>query len=48
MTGLLYVDRKARDMHQHLNTIAAPFNALEAAELCPGATTLDKINASLR
>ncbi len=36
VTGLLYVDRKARDLHQHLNTVAAPFNALEAAELCPG------------
>jgi 2-oxoglutarate ferredoxin oxidoreductase subunit beta len=45
---LLYVDRKARDMHQHLNTIAAPFNRLEAKELCPGNATLDKINASLR
>jgi len=48
VTGLLYVDRKARDMHQHLNTIAAPFNRLGAKELCPGKATLDKINASLR
>jgi len=48
VTGLLYIDRKARDMHQHLNTIAAPFNTLEAGDLCPGAKTLDKINASLR
>jgi 2-oxoglutarate ferredoxin oxidoreductase subunit beta len=48
VTGLLYVDRKARDMHQHLNTIAAPFNKLGAKELCPGKATLDKINASLR
>jgi 2-oxoglutarate ferredoxin oxidoreductase subunit beta len=48
VTGLLYIDRKARDMHQHLNTVAAPFNRLGADELCPGVATLDKINASLR
>jgi len=48
VTGLLYIDRKARDMHQHLNTVAPPFNALSATELCPGTATLEKINASLR
>ena len=48
VTGLLFIDRKARDMHQHLNTIAAPFNGLTAKELCPGEATLEKINASLR
>jgi 2-oxoglutarate ferredoxin oxidoreductase subunit beta len=48
VTGLLYVDRKARDLHQHLNTIAAPFNTLAAKELCPGGAMLDRINASLR
>jgi 2-oxoglutarate ferredoxin oxidoreductase subunit beta len=48
VTGLLYVDKDAHDLHQHLNTIAAPFNTLAAQELCPGAATLDKINATLR
>ena len=48
VTGLLYVDADAQDLHAHLNTVAAPLNALDAATLCPGAAALDKINAALR
>lgn len=48
VTGLLYVDPEADDLHSHLNTIEAPLNTLEAKELCPGSAALDKINASLR
>ena len=48
VTGLLYVDPDAEDLHAHLNTVDAPLNALEAKELCPGSAALDKINASLR
>jgi 2-oxoglutarate ferredoxin oxidoreductase subunit beta len=48
VTGLLYVDKDAHDLHAHLNTIATPFNTLGAKDLCPGAATLDKVNASLR
>jgi 2-oxoglutarate ferredoxin oxidoreductase subunit beta len=48
VTGLLYVEREAEDLHAHLNTVEAPLNALSAKELCPGSTVLDKINASLR
>jgi 2-oxoglutarate ferredoxin oxidoreductase subunit beta len=48
VTGLLYVDADARDLHAHLNTVATPLNALDAPELCPGAQTLAKINAALR
>jgi 2-oxoglutarate ferredoxin oxidoreductase subunit beta len=47
-TGLLYVDAQAGDMHQALNTVAKPLNALREAELCPGTAVLDKLNASLR
>jgi 2-oxoglutarate ferredoxin oxidoreductase subunit beta len=47
-TGLLYVDAQAGDMHQALNTVAKPLNALREAELCPGADVLEKLNASLR
>ena len=47
-TGLLYVDPQAHDMHKGLNTVAAPLNQLGAAELCPGAAALAKINAGLR
>jgi 2-oxoglutarate ferredoxin oxidoreductase subunit beta len=48
VTGLLYVDADADDLHAHLNTVEAPLNALNAKELCPGSAALDKINASLR
>ncbi|MES2940341.1 MAG: 2-oxoacid:ferredoxin oxidoreductase subunit beta [Pseudomonadota bacterium] len=48
LTGLLYVDPLATDLHTALNTSARPLNALDAAELCPGAGALDKLNASLR
>ena len=48
VTGLLYVDKDAHDLHQHLNTVAKPLNALSVQELSPGAAMLAKINASLR
>jgi len=48
VTGLLYVDPDADDLHSHLNTVERPLNRLEAADLCPGSAVLDKINASLR
>jgi 2-oxoglutarate ferredoxin oxidoreductase subunit beta len=48
VTGLLYVDREPEDLHRHFNTVEAPLNSLSDKELCPGAATLDKINASLR
>jgi 2-oxoglutarate ferredoxin oxidoreductase subunit beta len=48
VTGLLYIDPKAVDLHEHLNTVATPLNQLTAKALCPGAQALDKINASLR
>jgi 2-oxoglutarate ferredoxin oxidoreductase subunit beta len=48
VTGLLYVDAEAEDLHSHLNTVAAPLNMLGEKELCPGSAALEKINASLR
>ncbi len=48
LTGLLYVDALATDLHDALNTTAAPLNALGADTLCPGAAALARINASLR
>jgi 2-oxoglutarate ferredoxin oxidoreductase subunit beta len=48
VTGLLYVDAEAEDLHSHLDTVAAPLNTLGEKELCPGSATLEKINASLR
>jgi 2-oxoglutarate ferredoxin oxidoreductase subunit beta len=48
VTGLLYVDPDAEDLHAALNTVETPLNRLEADTLCPGSVALDKINASLR
>src|SRR5690606_40644351 len=48
VTGLLYVDPEADDLHGHLGTVAAPLNSLGAQELNPGAAALEKINAALR
>jgi hypothetical protein len=36
VTGLLFVDPDAGDMHEFLDTVEAPLNALGEAELCPG------------
>jgi 2-oxoglutarate/2-oxoacid ferredoxin oxidoreductase subunit beta len=47
VTGLLYVDPSAEDLHQHLNTVAMPLNRLGEAELCPGGEVLKAINAEL-
>jgi len=48
VTGLLYLDPVAHDLHDHLGTVEAPLNRLGEAELCPGSAMLERINASLR
>jgi 2-oxoglutarate ferredoxin oxidoreductase subunit beta len=48
VTGLLYVDPEAADLHEHLNTVETPLNELTERELCPGTAALEKLNASLR
>ena len=48
VTGLLYVDPVATDLHTALNTSARPLNSLDAPDLCPGGAALEKINASMR
>ena len=48
VTGLLYVDPEACDLHQQINTVDQPLNALGASDLCPGSAALENINASLR
>src|SRR4249920_3632589 len=48
VTGLLYVDPEAEDLHSHLDTVDTPLNTLDEKALCPGSAALDKINASLR
>ena len=48
VTGLIYLDNDAQDLHASLNTVDAPLNRLSERELCPGSGALEKINASLR
>jgi 2-oxoglutarate ferredoxin oxidoreductase subunit beta len=48
VTGLLYIDPDAEDLHRHLNTVETPLNQLNTRELCPGAVALERINAALR
>jgi 2-oxoglutarate ferredoxin oxidoreductase subunit beta len=48
VTGLLFIDPQADDMHANLNTVETPLNRLRQADLCPGAAMLERINASLR
>jgi 2-oxoglutarate ferredoxin oxidoreductase subunit beta len=47
VTGLLFVDPEADDLHLHLNTVATPLNRLGEAELCPGAAALAALNSEL-
>ncbi len=48
LTGLLYIDSLATDMHTALNTADVPLASLDHQNLCPGTTALEKINAALR
>ncbi|MGE0719718.1 MAG: 2-oxoacid:ferredoxin oxidoreductase subunit beta [Alphaproteobacteria bacterium] len=48
VTGLLYVDPDAADMHANLATVDTPLNALDDAALLPNRAALEKVNASLR
>jgi 2-oxoglutarate ferredoxin oxidoreductase subunit beta len=48
VTGLLYVDSSAEDLHRYLNTVEKPLNQLGDDVLCPGSKALDALNASLR
>jgi 2-oxoglutarate/2-oxoacid ferredoxin oxidoreductase subunit beta len=48
VTGLLYVQPGAVDLHDHLNTVETPLNRLSERELCPGSVALERINAALR
>jgi len=48
VTGLLFVDPAATDLHHGLETVDTPLNQLSDADLTPGAGVLDALNASLR
>ena len=48
VTGLLYLDAQALDLHAAHNTTHQPLNLLGEAELCPGGDALRSLNAKLR
>ena len=48
LTGLIYMDKDSRDLHDVLETSQRPLNELKEGELCPGNKMLENINASLR
>ncbi len=48
LTGLMYLDKDSRDLHDVLETAHRPLNQLDETDLCPGNRMLMNINASLR
>ncbi len=48
VTGLLFVDPDAGDLHDFLDTVETPLNALGEEELCPGPEILAQFNAAHR
>jgi 2-oxoglutarate ferredoxin oxidoreductase subunit beta len=48
VTGLLYIEEGAIDLHTHLGTTATPLNTLTETELCPGAAALEVVNGEYR
>jgi len=48
VTGLIYIDSSAADLHANLNTVDTPLNILSEKDLCPGAKNLEGFNASHR
>ncbi len=48
ITGLLFVDPAARDLHDALNTVDTQLNKLTDADLVPPVSALEKINAGFR
>ena len=48
VTGSLYLHPAATDLHDALETVAAPLNTLGDADLVPGNAALAAVNASLR
>ncbi len=48
LTGLIYMDKDSRDLHEALGTSRRPLNKLTEEDLCPGNQMLKNINNSLR
>lgn len=48
LTGLLYVETDAPDLHEVANTVDKPLSQLVETDLCPGNAVLQNINDSFR
>ena len=48
VTGLLYVDPEAGDLHDSMGTVTTPLHKRPDADLIPRVADLEKINDSLR
>jgi len=48
LTGLLYMNPDANDLHHLIKTSDTPLNSLTKDVLCPGSSVLKEINAGLR
>lgn len=48
LTGLLYINPDAEDLHSMINTSLKPLNSLTKEELCPGSEVLKSINKDWR
>lgn len=47
-TGVLFVDESVPDVHERHRSTRVPLNQVPLAELCPGAATLDALQAAYR
>jgi 2-oxoglutarate ferredoxin oxidoreductase subunit beta len=48
LTGLLYINPNAEDLHSMINTSLKPLNSLTKEDLCPGSEVLKRINKDWR
>lgn len=48
ITGLIYLDKNERDLHDVINSNKKPLNILTEKDLCPGSKGLNYVNASFR
>ncbi|MBL7755018.1 MAG: 2-oxoacid:ferredoxin oxidoreductase subunit beta [Chitinophagaceae bacterium] len=48
LTGLLFMDKSSKDLHETIQSSSRPLNQLQEDVLCPGSEALLAINADLR
>ena len=48
LTGLLYINPKAKDLKEILHVVDTPLNKLVERDLCPGKEKINQINSSLK